>query len=92
MGLIVGGGFRYVDTQARATSNAALTPTTFFPSIPSYTVFDAMVGYEINKNVSIQLNLYNLADKFYLARVNKAGNRLVMGTPRSGLVTANFKF
>ena len=92
MGLLLGGGFRYVDTQARATSNAALTPTTFFPSIPSYTVFDAMVGYEINKNVSIQLNLYNLADKFYLARVNNAGNRLVMGTPRSGLLSANFKF
>jgi catecholate siderophore receptor len=51
-----------------------------------------MVGYEINKNVSIQLNLYNLADKFYLARVNNAGNRLVMGTPRSGLLSANFKF
>jgi catecholate siderophore receptor len=92
MGLIVGGGARYVDTQARATSNAALTPTTFFPTIPSYTVFDAMIGYEINKNVAIQLNLYNLTDKFYLARVNNAGNRLTMGTPRSATLTANFKF
>lgn len=92
MGLIVGGGARYVDTQARATSNAALTPTTFFPTIPSYTVFDAMIGYEINKNVAIQLNLYNLTDKFYLARVNNAGNRLTVGTPRSATLTANFKF
>jgi catecholate siderophore receptor len=92
MGLIVGGGARYVDTQARATSNAALTPTTFFPTIPSYTVFDAMIGYEINKNVAIQLNLYNLTDKFYLARVNNAGNRLTIGTPRSATLTANFKF
>ncbi|CAN7531995.1 catecholate siderophore receptor Fiu [Variovorax sp. LjRoot290] len=92
MGLIVGAGARYVDTQARATSNAALTPTTFFPTIPSYTVFDAMIGYEINKNVAIQLNLYNLTDKFYLARVNNAGNRLTVGTPRSATLTANFKF
>lgn len=92
MGLIVGGGARYVDTQARATSNAALTPTTFFPTIPSYTVFDAMIGYELNKNVAIQLNLYNLTDKFYLARVNNAGNRLTIGTPRSATLTANFKF
>ena len=92
MGLMVGGGARYVDTQARATSNAALTPTTFFPTIPSYTVFDAMIGYEINKNVAIQLNLYNLTDKFYLARVNNAGNRLTIGTPRSATLTANFKF
>jgi len=92
MGLTLGGGARYVDTQARSTTNAASTSTTFFPEIPSYTVFDAMVGYEVNKNVSIQLNIYNLADKFYLARVNNAGNRLVIGTPRSALLTANFKF
>jgi catecholate siderophore receptor len=91
-GLTIGGGARYVATQQRATSNAAVTPTTFFPEIPSYAVFDAMIGYEINKNVSVQLNLYNLTDKFYLARVNNAGNRLVLGTPRSALLSANFKF
>jgi catecholate siderophore receptor len=91
-GLTLGGGARYVATQQRATSNAAATPTSFFPESPSYAVFDAMIGYEINKNVSVQLNLYNLTDKFYLARVNNAGNRLVLGTPRSALLTANFKF
>jgi catecholate siderophore receptor len=92
LGFTLGGGARYVDTQARSTTNAASTATTFFPEIPSYTVFDAMIGYEVNKNVAIQLNIYNLADKFYLARVNNAGNRLVIGTPRSALLTANFKF
>jgi catecholate siderophore receptor len=91
-GLTIGGGARYVSTQQRATSNAAITPTTFFPEIPSYAVFDAMIGYEINKNVSVQLNLYNLTDKFYLARVNNGGNRMVLGTPRSALLSANFKF
>ncbi|RDI27307.1 catecholate siderophore receptor [Pseudacidovorax intermedius] len=91
-GLTVGGGVRYVSTQQRSTSNAAITATSFFPEVPSYTVWDAMVGYEINRNVSIQLNLYNLADKFYLARVNNGGNRLVMGTPRSALLSANFRF
>ncbi|VTU25905.1 TonB-dependent receptor Fiu [Variovorax sp. PBS-H4] len=91
-GLTIGGGARYVATQQRATSNAAASPTSFFPEIPSYAVFDAMIGYEINKNVSVQLNLYNLTDKFYLARVNNAGNRLVLGTPRSALLSANFRF
>jgi catecholate siderophore receptor len=91
-GLTIGGGARYVSTQQRSTSNAAITPTTFFPEIPSYAVFDAMASYEINKNVSVQLNLYNLSDKFYLARVNNGGNRLVLGTPRSATLTANFKF
>jgi catecholate siderophore receptor len=31
-------------------------------------------------------------DKFYLARVNNGGNRMVLGTPRSALLSANFKF
>ena len=92
MGLTIGGGARYVDTQMRSTTNVASTATSFFPEVPSYTVFDALLGYEVNKNVSIQLNIYNLADKFYLARVNNAGNRLVLGAPRSALLTANFKF
>ncbi len=92
MGLTVGGGVRYVSTQQRATSNAAITATSFFPEVPAYTVWDAMIGYEVNRNVSIQLNLFNLTDKFYLARVNNAGNRLVMGTPRSATLSANFRF
>ncbi len=92
MGLTVGGGVRYVDTQMRSTSNAAITATSFFPKVPSYTVFDAMLGYEINRNVSLQLNVFNLADKFYLARVNNAGNRYMLGAPRSALLTANVKF
>lgn len=92
MGLTVGAGLRYVDTQMRSTSNAALTGTSFFPHIPSYTVADAMLGYEINRNVSLQLNVFNLTDKFYLARVNNAGNRYMLGTPRSALLTANVKF
>ena len=91
-GLTLGGGARYVSTQQRGTTNAAITATSFFPEIPSYSVFDAMASYDINKNVSIQLNVFNLADKFYLARVNNGGNRLVMGTPRSANLSANFKF
>lgn len=91
-GLTIGGGARHVSTQQRSTTNTAVTATTFFPEIPSYTVLDAMIGYEINKNVSIQLNLYNLTDKAYLARVNNAGNRYIQGTPRSALLSANFRF
>lgn len=79
-GLTVGGGARYVDTQARSTNAAAVA---FFPEIPSYTVLDAMLGYEVNRNFSLRLNVFNLRDKFYLARVDNAGNRATVGTPRS---------
>ncbi|HVR49848.1 MAG TPA: catecholate siderophore receptor Fiu [Pseudorhodoferax sp.] len=91
-GLTVGGGARYVDTQKRSTTAVAATPTTFFPDVPSYTVLDAMLGYQVNKNLSLQLNLYNLSDKFYIARVNNAGNRYTLGTPRAAVLTANLVF
>ena len=92
MGLTFGGGVRYIDTQARSTSNAAITPTSFFPKIPAYTVFDAMVAYEVNRNFSLQLNVYNLTNKFYVARLNNAGNRYMLGAPRSVMLTGNIKF
>ncbi|WP_326539246.1 catecholate siderophore receptor Fiu [Pseudorhodoferax sp.] len=88
-GLTVGGGARYVDTQARSTNTAAVA---FVPEIPSYTVLDAMLGYEVNKNFSLQLNVFNLTDKFYIARINNAGNRATVGTPRSAVVTAKLQF
>ena len=92
MGLTLGGGVRYVDTQARSTSNAAITSTSFVPKIPAYTVVDAMVGYQVNRAFSLQLNVYNLANKFYVARMNNAGNRFTLGAPRSVTLTANLKF
>jgi catecholate siderophore receptor len=55
-------------------------------------VFDAMASYRINKNIDIQLNLYNLFDKDYVAAINKSGYRYTPGTPRSAKITANFAF
>ncbi len=57
-----------------------------------YWVFDAMASYRINKNIDIQLNLYNLFDKDYVAAINKSGYRYTPGTPRSAKITANFAF
>lgn len=91
LGLTVGGGARYVDTQARQINNAVAV-TTNVPQVPSYTVFDAMLAYEVSKNLSIQLNVYNLADKFYVASLNNAGTRYTIGAPRSALLTANLSF
>lgn len=88
-GLTVGAGARYVDTQARSTNTAAVA---FVPEIPSYTVLDAMLGYAVNKNLSLQLNVFNLTDKFYIARINNAGNRATVGAPRSAVLTAKLQF
>ena len=90
-GLTVGGGARYLSTQQRQVNNA-VTPTTSMPEIDSYVVFDAMAAYEVNRNFSLQLNVYNLGDKFYVASMNNAGNRYTLGTPRYALLSANLKF
>jgi catecholate siderophore receptor len=55
-------------------------------------VVDAMIGYEFNDKVSLQLNAYNLADEEYIATLNNSGARYIPGTERSGLLSVNFRF
>ena len=88
MGFTLGGGARYVGKLHRGTDGAVGTPT----FVESYWVFDATASYRINKNFDIQLNVYNLFDKEYVASINKSGYRYVPGVPRSARVTANFAF
>ena len=86
----LGGGARYMGKQKRAVAgeNAA---TTLMPTVPSYEVVDLMGAYKWSKNVNLQLNVNNVLDKEYFI-VNNAGNRLLIGQPRSFTLSANFKF
>lgn len=90
-GLTIGGGVRYVDTVARSI-NQTDPRVTNVPTAPEYWVVDAMIGYQINDRLSLQLNGYNLADEEYIATLNNSGARYVPGTPRSALLTVNFEF
>ncbi len=89
-GFKAGIGARYVDEQKRLITNSA-TPVAM-PTIPSYVVFDAMAAYTFNKNASVNLNVYNLADKDYISALNNGGSRFVLGQPRSAALTFNYKF
>jgi catecholate siderophore receptor len=88
MGLKVGGGARYVGKLLRGTDGAVGTPA----FADAYWVVDAMASYSVSKNIDLQLNLYNLADKEYIAQINKSGYRYTPGAPRSASLTANFRF
>ena len=88
MGFTIGGGARFVDALTRASDGAIGTPA----YTNSYWVFDGMVGYAVSKNMDLQLNLYNLADKQYVAAINKSGYRYTPGIERSFTLTANLKF
>jgi len=90
LGVTVGGGVRYVDNFARSSNTVA--PTTYLLDAPSYWVADAMAAYDVTRNVSLQLNVYNLFDKFYMQSLNNGGSRYTPGAARNGLVAANFKF
>lgn len=89
-GLKLGLGARYVDEQKRVITDSA-TPANM-PSIPSYVVFDAMASYTFNENASLNLNIYNLANKEYISTLNNGGGRVVLGQERSAALTFNYKF
>ncbi|NNG74819.1 catecholate siderophore receptor Fiu [Acinetobacter sp. ANC 4277] len=89
-GFKLGLGARYVDEQKRVITDS--TAAANMPSIPGYVVFDAMAGYTLNKNASVNLNVYNLADKEYISTLNNGGGRVVLGQPRSAALTFNYKF
>ncbi|WP_338767847.1 TonB-dependent siderophore receptor [Massilia sp. METH4] len=58
---------------------------------PGYTRFDAMASYTLNKNVSLQLNVQNLADKLYFDKVSSP-HYAGVGAGRSASLTASFKY
>ncbi len=89
-GFKLGLGARYVDEQKRVITDS--TAAANMPNIPGYVVFDAMAGYTLNKNASVNLNVYNLADKEYISTLNNGGGRVILGQPRSAALTLNYKF
>jgi catecholate siderophore receptor len=86
--LTLGGGVRYSGEMKRGTDGAVGTPA----FTRSYWVFDAMASYPVNPNFDIQLNVYNVFDKDYVAAINKSGYRYTPGAPLSALLSANVRF
>ena len=95
IGLSIGGGARYVDSVIRPVTTNGVPPpanATNMRVAPDYWVVDAMLGYEINEKIQLQLNAYNLTDEVYAATLNNSGARYSPGAPRSALLTVNFSF
>lgn len=85
----VGAGARYVGTQDVKISTTSTAPVS---KIDSYVVYDAMASYKYSKNLSYQLNVYNLTDEEYVSNMNNSGRRYTPGASRSGLLTLAYKF
>ena len=81
MGVEIGGGFRYVGTRYTNVSNLR--------KVDDYWVADATIGYDINPNMSLRLNAFNIFDKRYIDQVG--GGHFVPGQGRSVLATLSFR-
>ncbi|MBX9715794.1 MAG: catecholate siderophore receptor Fiu [Burkholderiaceae bacterium] len=91
MGVTLGGGARHVGNSV-TSSNVDTSTLTGIYRIPSYWIADALVSYEVNKTMSLQLNVNNLFDKNYITSVNSGRSRYYPGMSRSALLSANMTF
>jgi catecholate siderophore receptor len=88
--LMIGGGGNYVDSRT-ASSTVPLDPTTgLIKQVPSYVILNAMGRYTLTDHLSLQANIFNLANNKYIDQIHPA--HLVPGAGTSGLFGLNFKF
>jgi catecholate siderophore receptor len=81
-GLDIGAGALY--QSSRLAQNAGATPL----KAEGYWTFDAMAAYQINAHVAVQLNVYNIADRYYFGQLHPW--HVVPGAGRSALLAVKF--
>jgi catecholate siderophore receptor len=82
----IGGGASYLDKR--------VVNTTATRYVDGYVVFDAMAAWRVNKRFSLNLNLYNLADKKYILESYNTGSsgNVLPGPARSAVFSGSFRF
>lgn len=81
--LEIGGGATYTGERRNNNTDTARIAAGFW-------LFDAMAAYHVNENVTLQLNVYNLADRDYIDRIG--GGHFIPGAGRSAVLSANFTY
>lgn len=54
---------------------------------PGYALFSARLGYDLNRNMNLALNIENLLDKVYYVQTGPVTGSSYYGTPRNMMVT-----
>ncbi|MGP4770150.1 TonB-dependent receptor [Acinetobacter sp. PFS20] len=87
--LTVGAGAEYRDKVFTNTN----TGTTMLEDkyLPTYTLYNAMAKYDVNKNVNLQLNVNNISDKRYFTSAHPA-HYAFEGMGRNAVLAINFKY
>src|SRR3984957_9977487 len=88
--LMVRAGGNYVDSRT-ASSTVPLDPTTgLIKQVPGFAVLNAMGRYTLTDNMSLQVNVFNVANRNYIDEIHPA--HIVPGAGTSGLFGLNFRF
>ncbi len=87
-GFEVGAGSNFVG--ARDANSTTLTSLSSLETAPEYWTFSAMAKYEINERISVQANIDNLTDRFYLDELHPG--HVIPGAGTSALFGVNVKF
>ncbi len=83
-------GGNYVSSRT-ASSTVPLDPTTgLVKEVPGYWVFNAMAKHRLTEHVDLQVNVNNIANRYYYDQLHPA--HIVLGPGRSALVGLKFKF
>jgi catecholate siderophore receptor len=64
-------------------------------TVPGYITYDAMAAYQVTDNVQLQLNAYNLFNKFYYANAyftSEAENHVIPGAGRTVVFTVALNY
>ena len=86
----IGAGSNYVSSRT-ASSTAPLDPVTgLLKELPGYWVFNAMVKHRLNEHLDLQVNVNNIANRYYYDELHPA--HIVLGPGRSALIGLKFKF
>ena len=86
----IGEGGVYVSSRT-ASSTVPLDPITgLVKEVPSYWVFNAMAKHRLTEHVDLQVNVNNVANRYYYDGLHPA--HIILGPGRSALVGLKFKF
>jgi catecholate siderophore receptor len=88
-GLEVGAGTNFVGARD-ANSTTLTSPTTAIEKAPDYWTFSAMAKYDISDRITLQANVNNLTDRFFLDQLHPG--HVVPGPGASALFGLKFKF
>jgi catecholate siderophore receptor len=90
----LGGGLQHQSWAwvGRPDDALRIIPNGVFGKMPGFTIFNAMVSYEMWKDVHLRFNVDNIANEQYLVSMNWPAQRGVLGAPRTFRVSTSFKF